>query len=209
MKKGMWIRLISYRLTDERLGEVGTVYRLATTVLNPRVAPADVLLELYHERWEVELVIDEIKTHERAQRKVLRSKTPNGVIQEISGIFLAHYAIRTMMAQAALKADVDPDRVSFTRGMFQLVEMLAFSLTVEPDAAPQLVERLSHHITRELLPPRVLRVNRREIKQIYNKYKPKKRDVPPPAPFEPDDRFLDFVEILDPLAQGNLEEVLK
>ncbi len=205
----MWLRIISYRLTEKRLGEVGTVYRLATTLLNPRVAPADVLLELYHERWEVELVIDEIKTHERAQRKVLRSKTPNGVIQEISGVFLAHYAVRAMMAQAAIQANVDPDRLSFTRGMFQLVEMIAFTLVLEPDAAVQLVQRLSHHITRELLPPRLLRVNRREIKQIYNKYKPKKRNIPPPKPFEPEDRFLDFVEILDPLAPEVSQEVLK
>ena len=205
----MWIRIISYRLTDARLGEVGTVYRLATTLLNPRLAPADVLLELYHERWEVELVIDEIKTHERAQRKVLRSKTPNGVIQEISGVFLAHYAVRAMMAQAAIQANVDPDRLSFTRGMFQLVEMIAFTLVLEPDAAVQLVQRLSHHITRELLPPRLLRVNRREINQIYNKYKPKKRNIPPPKPFEPEERFLDFVEILDPLAPEVSQEVLK
>lgn len=209
MKKGMWVRIISYRLSDERLGEVGTVYRLATTVLNPRLAPADILLQLYHERWEVELVIDEIKTHERAQRKVLRSKTPNGVVQEIYGVFLGHYAIRAMMAQAAIQANLDPDRLSFTRGMFQLVEMISFSLTLEKDAAVKLVRRLSSHITRELLPPRLLRVNRREIKQIYNKYKPKKRHIPPPKPFEPEDRFLDFVEILDPLAQRTLEEVLK
>jgi hypothetical protein len=209
MKKGMWVRIISYRLTDSRLGEVGTVYRLVTSLLNPRLAPADVLLELYHDRWEVELVIDEIKTHERAQRKVLRSRTPDGVIQEIYGVFLAHYLIRAMMAQAAIQANVDPDRVSFTRGMFQLVEMMSFSLTLEQDATPQLVQRLSHHITRELLPPRVLRVNRREIKQIYNKYKPQKRHVPPPEPFGPEDRFLDFVEILDPLAPRTLEAVLK
>ncbi len=209
MQKGMWVRIISYRLTDERLGEVGTVYRLATTLLNPRGAPADVLLELYHERWEVELVIDEIKTHERAQRKVLRSKTPDGVIQEIYALFLAHYSVRAMMAQAAIRADVDPDRVSFTRGMFQMVEMISFSLTLEEDAVPRLVQRLSHHITRELLPPRVLRVNRREIKQIYCKYPPKKRNVPHPPPFEPEDRFLDFVEILDPLAPKIPQEVLK
>ena len=72
---GMWVRIISYRVTDERLGEVGKVYRLVTTLLNPCVAPALELIALYHERWEIELVIDEIKTHERAQRKVLRSKT--------------------------------------------------------------------------------------------------------------------------------------
>jgi Transposase DDE domain len=112
----MWVRIISYRLTDERLGEVGTVYRLATTLLNPRVAPADVLLELYHERWEVELVIDEIKTHERAQRKVLRSRTPDGVIQEIYGVFLGHYAVRAMMAQAAMQTGAGPRSCQFYEG---------------------------------------------------------------------------------------------
>ncbi len=76
---GMWGRIISSRVTDERLGEPGQVYRLVTTLLNPRVAPARTLIALYHERWEIEWVIDEIKTHERAQRKVLRSKTPEGV----------------------------------------------------------------------------------------------------------------------------------
>ena len=76
---GMWVRIISYRVTDARLGEPGKMYRLVTTLLNPRVAPARTLIELYHERWEIEQVIDEIKTHERAQRKVLRSKTPEGV----------------------------------------------------------------------------------------------------------------------------------
>lgn len=94
LRQGMWVRIISYRVTDERLGEVGKVYRLVTTLLNPRVAPALALIALSHERWEVELVIDEIKTHERAQRKVLRSKTPEGVRQELYGIYLAHYAVR-------------------------------------------------------------------------------------------------------------------
>jgi len=79
LRGGMWVRIISYRVTDERLGEVGKVYRVVTTLLNPCVAPALELIALYHERWEIELVIDEIKTHERAQRKVLRSKTPEGV----------------------------------------------------------------------------------------------------------------------------------
>ena len=72
------------------LGEPGKVYRVVTTLLNPRVAPALTLLTLYHERWEIELVIDEVKTHEPGQRKVLRSKTPEGVRQELYGIYLAH-----------------------------------------------------------------------------------------------------------------------
>jgi hypothetical protein len=200
-QRGMWVRIISYRVTDARLGEPGKVYRLVTTLLNPRVAPALTLVELYHERWEIELVIDEIKTHERAQRKVLRSKTPEGVRQELYGIYLAHYAVRALLAQAALEGALDPDRLSFTDGLFELTEMLCFALTVETEQhAGRLLRRLRHKMARHVLPPRRLRINRREIKQVYHKYKPKKRGLPPPAPFEPGEQFLDFVKLLDPLA---------
>src|SRR6266516_5839396 len=201
MQQGMWVRIISYRITDERLGEAGQVYRLVTTLLNPRVAPALALIELYHERWEIELLIDEIKTHERAQRKVLRSKTPEGVRQELYGSYLAHYAVRKLLAEAAVEAALDPDRLSFSEGLFELTEMLSLALTVEPEQeAVRLRARLRHKMTRHVLPPRRLRINRREIKQIYHKYKQKKRRVPPPEPFDPEDQFLDFVDLLDPLA---------
>ena len=201
LQRGMWVRIISYRITDARLGEEGKVYRLVTTLLNPRVAPALELVALYHERWEVELVIDEIKTHERVQRKVLRSKTPQGVYQELYGIFLAHYAVRTLMAQAALEGKLDPDRLSFTEGLFELTEMIDLALILEPEVATEpLLARLRHQMVQHVLPARRLRINRREVKQVYNKYKPKKRQVPPPEPFEPDDQFLDFVDLLDPLA---------
>ena len=167
---GLWVRIISYRVTDARLGEPGKVYRVVTTVLNPRVAPARALIALYHERWEIELVLDEIKTHERAQRKVLRSKTPEGVRQELYGIYLAHYAVRVLLAEAAVEAEVDPDRLSFTEGLFELTEMLSLALTVEPaDAMASLLKRLRHKMARHVLPPRPLRINRREIKQIYHK----------------------------------------
>ena len=201
LQRGMWVRIISYRVTDARLGEPGKVYRMVTTLLNPRVAPAPALIELYHERWEIELVIDEIKTHERAQRKVLRSKTPEGVRQEIYGIYLAHYAVRMLLAEAAVQVELDPDRLSFTEGLFELTEMLSLALTLEPEEATvQLLPRLRHKMARHVLPARRLRVNRREIKKIYNKYKPKKRQVPPSEPFNPEDQFLDFVDLLDPLA---------
>jgi Transposase DDE domain/Insertion element 4 transposase N-terminal len=210
VQRGMWVRIISYRITDERLGEKNQVYRLVTTLLNPRVAPALALIELYHERWEVELVIDEIKTHERVQRKVLRSKTPEGVRQELYGLFLAHYAVRALMTQAAIQAELDPDRLSFTDGLFQLTEMIDLALTLEPEEATEpLLRRLRHKMAQTVLPTRRLRINRREIKQIYKKYKPKKRQVPPPEPFEPEDQFLDFVQLLDPLASHRFEEVLK
>ena len=177
------------------------MYRLVTTLLNPRVAPALTLLSLYHERWEIELVLDESKTHERLQRKVLRSKTPEGVRQELYGIYLAHYAVRLLLAQAAVKAELDPDRLSFSEGLFELTEMIDLALTLEPEKATEpLLARLQHKMAQHVLPPRCLRINRREIKQVYNKYKPKKRQLPPPAPFEAEDQFLDFVDLLDPLA---------
>jgi Transposase DDE domain/Insertion element 4 transposase N-terminal len=200
LRKGMWVRLISYRITDERLGEPGKVYRLVTTLLNARQAPALSLIELYHERWEVELIIDEIKTHERAQRKVLRSKTPQGVRQELYGIYLAHYAVRALLAQAAIEAELDPDRLSFTEGIFELCEMIDLALTLQPEATTPLLARLRHKMAQHVLPLRRLRINRREVKQVYNKYKPKKRDLPPPAPFGPQEQFLEFVDLLDPLA---------
>src|SRR5204863_2988925 len=126
MRKGMWVRILSYQITDERVGEPGKTYRLATTLLNPHQAPALRLIELYHERWEIELVIDEIKTHERAQRKVLRSKTAEGVNQELYGIFLAHYAVRVLMYEAACQAGLDPDRLSLTEAMFQLCAKIPY-----------------------------------------------------------------------------------
>src|SRR5438128_1764733 len=201
LQHGIWVRIISYRVTDARLGEPGKVYRLVTTLLNPRVASALALIELYHERWEIELVIDEIKTHERAQRKVLRSKTPEGVRQELYGIYLAHYAVRVLLAQAAVEAELDPDRLSFTEGLFELTEMISLALTLEPEeASAPLLARLRHKMAQHVLPARRLRINRREVKQVDHKYKPKKRQVPPPAPFDPEDQFLDFVDLLDPLA---------
>src|SRR6266568_3978984 len=101
MQRPVWLRVIEYPITDERLGEQGQVYRLGTTWLNPRTAPAKELLVLSHERWEIEIVIDEIKTHLRVQQKVLRSHTPEGERQELYALFVVHYAIRALMYRSA------------------------------------------------------------------------------------------------------------
>ena len=125
--------------------------------------------------------------------------------QELDGISLAHDAVRLLLAQAAVEAEVDPDRLRFTEGLFELTEMIDLALTLEPEeATAPLLTRLRHKMAQHVLPPRRLRINRREVKQVYNKYKPKKRQVPPPAPFDPQDQFLDFVELLDPLASALL-----
>jgi len=88
--------------------------------------------------------------------------------------------------------------------------MIDLALLLEPEKATEsLLGRLRHKLARKVLPARRLRINRREVKQIYNKFKPKKRNVPPPAPFEPDEQFLDFVDLLDPLALLVTTEALK
>jgi len=195
-KKPLLIRVIEYQVSDERLGDVGKIYRLATTLLNPRGARALALIQLYHERWEIELAIREIKTYQRLQLKVLRSKTPEGVMQELYALLLAHYAVRVLMHQSACEADVDPDRLSFTEAVFQISDTVADLAVAKPAHQGWLLGCLLHCLRRRPLPPRRLRVNRREIKQIYNKYKPKKRDQPPPQPFGPDERFEDFVHLV-------------
>lgn len=193
----LWVRIIEYQLTDERLGEPGRVYRLATTWLNPRTAPAGELMVLSHERWEGETVLDEVKTHRRVQQRVLRSHTPQGVRQELYALFVVHCAMRALMAQAALEAELDPDRLSVTEAMFQVCETLSDEGGEQaPEVQQQRAARLRQRLRRRLLPERFLRLHRRELKQVYRKYKPKKRDVPAPKPFEPEQRFADFVLLL-------------
>jgi Insertion element 4 transposase N-terminal/Transposase DDE domain len=108
---GVRVRVIAYRLAGIPGAE--PLYRLVTTILDPDQAPARKLAALYHERWEIETALDELKTHLRGARIVLRSKTPDLVRQEFYGLILAHFAIRSLMHEAALQADEDPDRLSF------------------------------------------------------------------------------------------------
>ena len=109
------VRVIEYRL--EGLPDAEPLYRLLTTILLPQVAPARELAALYHERWEIETSLDELKTHLRGRRIVLRSKTPELVRQEFYGLLLAHYAVRGLMHEAALQAELDPDELSFVHAV--------------------------------------------------------------------------------------------
>ncbi len=108
---GVQVRAVEYRL--EGVTDAEPLYRLVTTILDPAKAPAAELAALYHERWEIEGALAELKTHLRGAQVVLRSKTPELVRQEFWGLLLAHFAVRGLMHEAALKADEDPDRLSF------------------------------------------------------------------------------------------------
>ncbi len=108
---GVSVRVVDYRL--EGIAGAEPIYRLLTTILDPDRAAARELAALYHERWEIEPALDELKTHLRGAKIVLRSKTPELVRQEFYGLMMAHFAIRSLIHEAALKADEDPDRLSF------------------------------------------------------------------------------------------------
>src|SRR3954463_11764174 len=95
---GVRVRVVEYRL--EGVAEAEPLYRLVTTILNPAKAPAAELAALYHERWEIEGALAELKTHLRGAQVVLRSKSPELVRQEFWGLLLAHFAVRGLMHEA-------------------------------------------------------------------------------------------------------------
>jgi hypothetical protein len=109
--EGIGVRVIEYVV----LGREGKpqLYRLITTILDPEAAPAEELAQLYVERWEFETTLDEFKTHLRGASTVLRSMKPELVRQEVWGLLLAHFALRGLMHEAALRGKHDPDRISF------------------------------------------------------------------------------------------------
>lgn len=109
------VRVIDYTIDDGRDNPTG--YRLFTTLLDPDEVTAVALAAAYTQRWEIELAFDELKTHQRGPRTVLRSKSPDLVLQEIWGHLCCHYAIRSLMTEAALHAGHDPDRVSFVAAL--------------------------------------------------------------------------------------------
>lgn len=114
---GITVRVIEYVLDDPGRSQEDTTYRLITTILDPALAPAKELAATYTQRWVFETALDELKTHQRGLRLVLRSKLPEGVEQEIYGYLLTHYAIRALMHDAALEAAEDADRISFVRSL--------------------------------------------------------------------------------------------
>jgi hypothetical protein len=111
------VRVVDYEIDDGRTAGALGPFRLFTTILDTTEATAVDLASAYAQRWEIESVFDELKTHQRGPKIVLRSKSPELVQQEIWGHLCCHYAIRTLMLAAAHDAAVDPDRVSFVAAL--------------------------------------------------------------------------------------------
>ena len=131
-QNGGVVRVIEYQL--EGVAEAEPLYRLITTILDPDPASAAELAALYQERWEIETALDELKTHLRGGGIVLRSKTPELVRQEFYGLMMAHYAVRGLMHEAALKADVDPDTLSYLHAVRVVRRKLPSFVSIPPSA---------------------------------------------------------------------------
>lgn len=190
-RRGLLVRVIEYTHDDPNRPGVGERHRLITDLINPEDLPAREAPLVYHERWEEELALDEIKTHLSGREVPIRSKTPAGVVQEIYGLVLAHYVIRRVMHDAAVSAGLDPDRLSFLDSL----RVLQCRLPESP-AAP--VESwyggLLREVRRQVLRPRRDRWYPRVIKRkMSNWMKKRPEHRHPPQPTKP---FRDAVVLI-------------
>jgi hypothetical protein len=179
---GIRVRIIEYTLNDPGRPGCGEKHRLLTTLTSACRHPAKRLIALYHERWEEELVIDEVKTHQR-ERPVLRSETPAGVVQEITGLLLAHYVVRVLMCEAARRQGLAPRRLSFT-GALKALRCRLPECPKSPKGLERWYEDLVAEVGEEMLPPRRNRINPRVIKRKQShwlKKRPKHRKPPQPT----------------------------
>ena len=192
-RQGILVRIIEYTFDDPNRPGSGQKHRLLTTLLDPNSHPAPRLIELYHERWEEELAIDELKTHQ-CERPVLRSQTPRGVVQELYGLLIGHYIIRVLMFQAAAQQAIDPQRLSFTNTL----KILRCRLPESPRSQRgrrywhrRLLEEISHEVIEE----RRNRINPRVIKKKMSNWQ-KKRAHHRTAP-QPQTAFRDAIVMLN------------
>jgi hypothetical protein len=132
---GIVVRVVEYRVLEAPNSET---VRLITNWLEPNEAPALELAHLYHERWEIENTLDELKTHLNASAVTLRSKTPDLVKQELFGLLMGHYAIRSVMHEAASQANLDDDELSFTHAVRVIRRRLQMFGAFPPGESPSI-----------------------------------------------------------------------
>lgn len=184
----MVVRVITYTIDDPKRVGHGEVHRLITTLMDPERCPASELIELYHQRWEIELCNDEVKTHQLAASRPtgLRSLTPAGIVQEIYGLLLAYNGVRRLMYEAAKEEKIDPRRLSFINAVriIRDVTPLLHAATIRQH--PGLIAAVLRQIGQHILPPRANRINPRVVKCKMSHYltkRPEHLHPPPPKPF--------------------------
>lgn len=164
------VRLLEYRIIDPARANPDRVYRLVTTLLDPIDYPAVEVIATYHSRWEFEVTMDEVETHQRLAEAVLRGLTPARVLQELYGLVLAHYVVRALMHEAALTAGLTPTRLSFVQSLELVRQAVLEFQVIAPDQQPALRARLLRDLARTVVPVRRRRTAPRVVKQRHSKY---------------------------------------
>ena len=181
---GIWVRVIEYTVTVTATTPDGAtttrveLFRLITTITDPQLATAAQLADCYHQRWESETVYKSLKTHQRGPRQVLRSQDPEGVAQELYAYLITYQAVRQLMNQAAIAADIDPDRLSFTTALRAVRRFITSAATATGHQLAGLVDRAisqileDQHERRDRASPRV-------VKRSQSPYPSKKHATQP------------------------------
>lgn len=173
---GILVRVIRYTHTDPKRVGCGEEHVLLTTLLNADTDPARALICAYHERWEIELVFDEQKTHQNPWRVTkpsdLRSGTPLGVLQELYALSIGHFVTRTFMSEAAATEGLDPDRLSFL-GCLQVLKCRLNECPEERLKQEKWFATLLAELAQEQTEERRQRVNPRVVRVKMSKYKKK------------------------------------
>jgi hypothetical protein len=191
----LFVRVIEYTIDDPNRNGHAELHRLVTSLLDSELYPAHILAGEYHQRWEVEITIDEIDTHQRLPNLPLCSQKPVGVIQEAYGLLIAHYAVRSVMHDAATKAGLDPDRLSFVNALRIIGDAISEFQMTAPEQLPRLYQRLLNDIARHRLPERDNRSNPQVVKRKMSKFKLKRSEhLRWPQPSKP---FQEAVVILN------------
>ncbi len=178
------VRVIEYTLDDPTRPGHAQPHRVITTLLDPTRYPALELIVLYHERWEVEITLDELKVHQRLLPRPLRSLKPVGVIQELYALLLAHFVVRFIMHEAGLTYDLDPDCLSFVESLRLIRAAIPEFQLVNPSHHDRLWQRLLRDIVRHRLPARRIRTSPRVVKRKMSNFKlkrPEHRARPQPT----------------------------
>lgn len=190
-RKRILVRVIEYRL----LNRGQEVFRFATSLLDEKSHPALELIELYHRRWEIEISFDELKNHlwmRRRYQPFFRAQTPKGVVQELYGLMMIYFVIRSLMQEAAQKYDLDPRRLSFNDCVQILKRGVVRMQAARTETLPMLYEDLLDEMAGTLLPPADHRINPRVVKKHHAKF-PSKH--PGDIGSKPTSRFTDTVRL--------------
>ena len=167
---GILVRVIDYTIDDSLRPGYREKNRLVTSLLDSQLYPAKELIVLYHERWEIEIGFDEIKTHLIGKTPTLRSRTPLGCLQEIYGLLIAHIAVRTLIAESATKWGLDPDRISFLGSVHVIERAIPRMQAAKTELLAIQYQMMLDEIASHLNPPRRNRINPRVIKQKISRF---------------------------------------